>query len=64
MIFSRQESINSQSQKFATMDIRNVFVSKRYMGINFYSFLVQTAKNKVYNNLMTIDYPETTHLFP
>ena len=46
------------------MNISNVFVCKRYLGIDqLICFSYKLQKNKFYQNLITTDYPETTH-FP
>ena len=46
------------------MDISNVFVSKRYLGINLLILDTNLKKNKFYRNLKTVDYPEVIPLFP
>ena len=47
------------------MDISNVFVSKRYLGIDLLIlFSYKLQNNRFYHNLMTTDYSETIPLFP
>jgi len=47
------------------MDISNVFVSSKYLGIyELILFICKLQKKYFYHNLMTTDYSETIHLVP